>query len=259
MEKIGSQSYFEAISRFHGDFIIDVQEYLAGDINMDQFLKKQLWHLKTNRLLPAVIAGTAMTIGVAGILVAVGAATAVGLGLIGGAITLFLGSWVVFKIGGWKFNASFKKMFGVTVDDAINRVTEKATFIFEAMIVLETNDITELNEEDVKSKFRRKVLQYHPDKQPKILSDAERQKCIEMFHASVMAKNILLGYLSDESKTSRKVKKKVQEMYEAYKKEKKGDDLDSAVEHILNFSEKEDNSTAITITFEEDHSIDKNE
>ena len=80
-----------------------------------------------------------------------------------------------------------------------------------------------------------------------------------MFHASVMAKNILLGYLSDQSKTSRKVKKKVQEMYEAYKKEKKGDDLDSAVEHILNFSEKEDNSTAITITFEEDHSIDKNE
>ena len=94
-----------------------------------------------------------------------------------------------------------------------DEIEEKAIFFVHAMLVLETLDITEINEKHVNQCFRKKALTRHPDKWPKNLKEDEKKQKALIWYAIESSRTVLLVYCIDKN-MSPMVMKRVQELYQ---------------------------------------------
>ena len=100
-----------------------------------------------------------------------------------------------------------------------DELTIKANAFVESMIALETPELAQLDNKEVQRCFRRKALQFHPDRLPLDISDEDKELAKLNWYTIEMAKDMLLQYCDNPAMMSLKLKEKVNELYRKYSKE----------------------------------------
>ena len=182
------------------------------ELNSSQITWSEFWEKETRGLSRCITISVGAFVGMnigAAIGAALGSAIPVAGNFIGGIIGVAL-SWVAGKALELVSGYFLDGIFGTKAKDEIE---EKAIFFVQAMLVLETLDITEINEKHVNQCFRKKALTSHPDKWPKNLKEDEKKQKALIWYAIESSRTVLLVYCIDKN-MSPMVMKRVQELYQ---------------------------------------------
>ena len=94
-----------------------------------------------------------------------------------------------------------------------DELTIKANTFVESMIALETPELAQLDSKEVERCFRRKALQFHPDRLPLDISDEGKELAKLNWYTIEMARDLLLQYCDNPAIMSLRLKQKVNETF----------------------------------------------
>ena len=135
--------------------------------------------------------------------------------VIGGTVGGILGTVGGFT-GGEKLLEWLTNQMSCFQDDEL---TSKANTFVKSMIALETPELAQLDNKEVQRCFRRKALQFHPDRLPLDISNEDKELAKLNWYTIEMAKDMLLQYCDNPAMMSLQLKEKVNELYRKYSKE----------------------------------------
>ena len=115
-----------------------------------------------------------------------------------------------------------------------DELTIKANTFVESMIALETPELAQINAKEVGKCFRRKALQFHPDRlqNRQDISEAQKNLVKLNWYTIEMARDMLLQYCDNPGMMSLELKDMVNKLYCQKHKELLEIDLQSLKEQL---------------------------